>query len=73
MSNTAVERVWSYVTSVSDTESLFAYLKFLKSKALLDEIFFYLQRVYLLDYGFAAIAQRTPFRDPFNFCAQMRF
>ena len=56
MSNMAVERVWSYATSVNVADSISAYLKFLKSKPRLDEIFFYLQSTYLLDYGFEAIA-----------------
>ena len=50
------ERIWSYATSVDVADSLSSYLKFLKSKPRLDEIFFYLQSTYLLDYGFDSIA-----------------
>jgi DNA-binding CsgD family transcriptional regulator len=56
MSNMSVERVWSYAISVDVADSLSAYLKFLKSKPRLGEIFFYLQSTYLLDYGFEALA-----------------
>ena len=52
----SVERVWSYAMSVDVADSISAYLKFLKSKPRLDEIFFYLQSSYLLDYGFEALA-----------------
>jgi DNA-binding CsgD family transcriptional regulator len=56
MGNVISERIWSYATSVDVADSLSAYLKFLKSKPRLDEIFFYLQSTYLLDYGFDSIA-----------------
>ena len=56
MSDFIADRVWSYVTSVDVSDSISAYLKFLKSKPRLDEIFFYLQSTYLLDYGFDVIA-----------------
>ena len=56
MSNFSDERVWSYPTSVDVSDSISAYLKFLKSKPRLDEIFFYLRSTYLLDYGFDEIA-----------------
>jgi len=56
MSTQAAERIWSYATSVDVADSLSAYLKFLKSKPRLDEIFFYLQSTYLVDYGFDSIA-----------------
>jgi len=56
MSKIAVDRVWSYATSVNVADSISSYLKFLKSKPRLDEIFFYLRSTYLLDYGFEAIA-----------------
>jgi hypothetical protein len=56
MTTQAAERVWSYTTSVDLADSLSSYLKFLKSKPRLDEIFFYLQSTYLLDYGFDSLA-----------------
>lgn len=56
MNNVAEERVWSYATGVDVANSLSTYLKFLKSKPRLGEIFYYLQSTYLLDYGFDAIA-----------------
>ena len=56
MASSIQERVWSYATSVDVADSLSAYLKFLKSSPRLDEIFFYLQSTYLVDYGFDAIA-----------------
>jgi DNA-binding CsgD family transcriptional regulator len=56
MTTQAAERVWSYATSVDVADSLSSYLKFLKSKPRLDEIFFYLQSTFLLDYGFDSIA-----------------
>ena len=56
MTTQVAQRLWSYATSVDVADSLSAYLKFLKSKPRLDEIFFFLQSTYLLDYGFAAIA-----------------
>jgi DNA-binding CsgD family transcriptional regulator len=56
MTTQVTQRLWSYATSVDVADSVSAYLKFLKSKPRLDEIFFYLQSTYLLDYGFEAIA-----------------
>lgn len=48
--------VWSYSSTVDVADSLSSYLKFLKSKPHLAEIFFYLQSTYLLEYRFQAIA-----------------
>ena len=56
MCNITVERVWSYAENVNIADSLSTYLKFLKSSPRLDEIFYYLQSTYLLDYGFGSIA-----------------
>ena len=56
MAMQARERVWSFSTGIDFADSLSTYLKFLKSKPHLDEIFFYLQSTYLVDYGFDAIA-----------------
>jgi DNA-binding CsgD family transcriptional regulator len=52
----AEESAWSYSTGVDVAASLSTYLKFLKSKPRLDEVFFYLQSTYLLDYGFSPIS-----------------
>ena len=59
MTSQAVAPIWSYATSVDVADSLSAYLKFLKSKPRLDEVFFYLQRTYLVEYGFDSIALYT--------------
>jgi DNA-binding CsgD family transcriptional regulator len=56
MSSLTNERVWSYAADVDVAHSLSTYLKFLKSRPRLDEIFFYLKSSYLLDYRFDAIA-----------------
>jgi DNA-binding CsgD family transcriptional regulator len=48
--------VWSYSATVDVADTLSSYLKFLKSKPRLEEIFFYLQSTYLVDYRFDAIA-----------------
>jgi DNA-binding CsgD family transcriptional regulator len=49
------ESIWSHAESVDVAQSLASYLKFLKTKPPLDEIFFYLQSTFLLDYGFDAL------------------
>ena len=56
MTTRAEESVWSHATSVDIAGSLATYLKFLKSQPPLDEILFYLQSTFLLDYGFDAIS-----------------
>ena len=56
MNTQTAERIWSYATTVDVADSLSSYLKFLKSKPRLDEVFFYLQSTYLVDYGFDSIA-----------------
>jgi hypothetical protein len=55
MTTGAAQSVWSYSKEVDIATSLSVYLKFLKSKPQLDEIFYYLQNTFLLDYGFDAI------------------
>jgi len=56
MNTQTAERIWSYATTVEVADSLSSYLKFLKSKPRLDEVFFYLQSTYLVDYDFDSIA-----------------
>ena len=56
MDNVGNAVAWSYAAPLDCSESLATYLKFLKSKPKLSEIFFYLQSSFLLDYGFDAIA-----------------
>jgi DNA-binding CsgD family transcriptional regulator len=56
MSTGVEESIWSQSTSLNVADSLAIYLKFLKSRPPLDEILYFLQSTYLLDYGFDAIS-----------------
>ena len=56
MTTERFETAQLHVAIINMADSLRVYLKFLKSNPPLDEIFFYLQSTFLLDYGFDAIS-----------------